>query len=85
MLREQHRLRIFENRVLKKIVGLKREDVTGEWKKLYNEELHELQSSPNNIWVSKYRRMKWAGHVSCVGQKGNVRRVSGKNLKGRDH
>jgi len=53
MLREQHKLRKFENRVLKKIVGLKGEEVTGGWRKMYNEKLHEMQSSPNNIWVSK--------------------------------
>jgi hypothetical protein len=52
-LREQRRLRVFENRVLRKIVGVKREEVKGDWRKLYNEELRELHSSPNNIWVSK--------------------------------
>ena len=53
ILREQHRPRKFENRVLKKIVGLKGEEETGDWRKMYNEKLHEFQSSPNNIWVSK--------------------------------
>jgi phosphoribosylaminoimidazole carboxylase (NCAIR synthetase) len=59
--REEHRLRVFENRVLTKIFVLKRGKVTEEWRRLHNE-LHDLSSSPNIIWVLKSRRMKWAGH-----------------------
>jgi hypothetical protein len=54
-LREEHRLRVFENRVLRRICGPKRDEVTGEWRKLHNEELHDLYCSPNNIGVIKAR------------------------------
>jgi hypothetical protein len=60
-LREEHRLRVFENVVLGKILGPKREQVTGDWRKLRNEEFHELYSSPNAIQVMKSWRMKWHG------------------------
>ena len=61
-LREEHRLRVFENRVLSKIFGGKRVEITGEWKKLHNSELHALYSSPNIIRDLKSRRLRWAGH-----------------------
>jgi hypothetical protein len=61
-LREEHRLKVFENRVLRRIFGPKRDDVTGEWRKLHNEELHNLYSSPNKIRMIKSRRMRWAGN-----------------------
>ena len=64
ILREEHRLRVFENRVLRRIFGPKRDGVTGEWRKLHNEELNDLYSSPNIVWVIKSRRMRWAGHVA---------------------
>jgi hypothetical protein len=67
-LREEHRLRVFENRVLKRIFGPKRDDVTGEWRKLHNEELHNLYSSPDNVRQVKSRRMTWAGHVARNGR-----------------
>jgi hypothetical protein len=60
-LREEHRLRVFENRVLRKIFGPKRDEVAGEWRRLHNEELYDLYSVPNIIWVMKSRRMSWAG------------------------
>jgi hypothetical protein len=60
---EEHRLRAFENRVLKKIFGLKKEEVTGRWRKLHNEEFHDLYSSPSIIKIIKLRRMRWADHV----------------------
>jgi hypothetical protein len=63
-----HRLRVFENRVLRRIFGPKREEVTGEWRKLYNEELHNLYSSPDIIRKIKSRRMRWTGHVACTGE-----------------
>jgi hypothetical protein len=67
-LREEHRLRVFENRVLRRIFGPKRDEVTGEWKKLLNEELHNLYSSPDIIRQVKSRRMRWVGHVARMGE-----------------
>jgi hypothetical protein len=67
-LREEHRLRRFENRVLRRISGPKRDEVTGGWRKLHNEELHTLYSSPSIIKVIKARRMILAGHVECMGE-----------------
>jgi hypothetical protein len=60
-LREEHRLRVFENRVLRRIFGPKRNEVPGEWRKLHNEELRDLYSSPSIIRIIKPRRMRWAG------------------------
>jgi hypothetical protein len=67
-LREEHRLRVFENGVLRRIFGPKRDEVTGEWRRLYNGELNDLYSSPNIIRVIKLRRMRWAGRVACLGE-----------------
>ncbi|KAJ4433939.1 hypothetical protein ANN_16258 [Periplaneta americana] len=74
-LREEHRLRVFENKVLKKIFGAKRDEVTGEWRKLHNTELHALYSSPDIIRNIKSRRLRWAGHVACMGESRNAYRV----------
>jgi len=67
-LREKHRLRVFKNRVLKKIFGSKTDEVTGEWRKLHNEELNDLYFSLNIIRVIKWRRMRWAVHVESMGR-----------------
>ena len=67
ILREERRLRVFENRVLRRIFGLKRDKVTGEWRKLHNEELNDPYSSANIIRVIKSRIMRWAGHVAHMG------------------
>ena len=67
---EERKLRVFENRVLRRIFGPKRDEVKGEWRKLHNEELHNLYSSPNIVRVIKSRRMRWAGHVALWGEKG---------------
>jgi hypothetical protein len=67
-LREERRLKVFENRVLRGIFGSKRDEVTGEWRKLHNEEIHDLYSSPNIVRVIKSRRMRWAGHADRMGR-----------------
>jgi hypothetical protein len=66
---------VFENRVLRRIFGPKRDGVTGGWRKLHNEELHNLYSSPSIIRIIKSRRMRWAGHVARMGEKRNVYRL----------
>ena len=65
-MREERKLRVFENRVLRRIFVPKRDEVTGEWRKLHNEELNDLYSSPNIVPVIKTRRMRLAGHVACM-------------------
>jgi hypothetical protein len=74
-LREEHRLRVFENRVLRRIFGPKRDKVTEEWRKLHNGELHNLYLSPDTVRQIKLRRMRWAGHVARMGEGRNVYRV----------
>jgi hypothetical protein len=59
---------MFENRVLRRMFGPKRDEVTGEWRILHNEELNDLYSSPTIVRVMKSRRMRWAGHVACMGE-----------------
>jgi hypothetical protein len=73
-LREEHRRRVFKNRVLRKIFGPKREE-DGSWRKLHNDELHDLYSSPNIVSVIKSRRMRWAGHVARMGEGRGIYRV----------
>ena len=81
-MREEHGVRMFENRVLRRIFGPKKDELTGEKRKLHNEELYDLYRSPNFIWIIKTRRMRWAGHVACIeGKKGEYRG----NLRERDH
>jgi hypothetical protein len=74
-VREEHKLRVFENKVLGRIFGPKRDGVTGGWRKLHNEELRNLYSSPNIIRIIKWRRMRWAGHVARMGEKRNMYRL----------
>ncbi|KAJ4444582.1 hypothetical protein ANN_06378 [Periplaneta americana] len=74
-LREEHGLRVFEKKVLRKIFGAKRDEVTGEWRKLHNTEMHALYSSPDIIRNIKSRRLRWAGHVASMGESRNAYRV----------
>jgi hypothetical protein len=74
-VREEHRLRVFENRVLRRIFGPKSDKVTGGWRKLHNEELHNLYSSPSIIRIIKSRKMRWARHVARMEEKRNVYRL----------
>jgi hypothetical protein len=80
-LRKEHRLRLFENRVLRKIFAPYRDEVTGDWRRLHNEELNDLYSSPNIIPVIKSRRIRWAGHVARMGD----RRIAYRVLVWRHH
>jgi hypothetical protein len=80
-LTEEHRLKVFENRVLRRIFGSKRDDMTGEWRKLHNDELNDLYSSPIIFRVIKSRRPKWAGHVTRMGERRGVYKVLVGNLK----
>jgi GH43 family beta-xylosidase len=84
-LREEHRLRVFENRVLRGIFGPRRDEVTGEWRKLHSGELHNLYSSPDIIRQTKSRRVRWAGHVARMGEGRYVHRVLVRKPKGKDH
>jgi len=74
-LREERRLKVFENRVLRRIFWSKREKVTGEWRRLRNEEINDLYCSPNITWVIKLWRMRWVGHVAHMGEKRGFYRV----------
>jgi hypothetical protein len=74
-LREEHRLRVFEDRALRRIFGPKTDEVTGGWRKLHNEELHNLNSSPSIIRMTKSTRMRWARHVARMGHKRNACRI----------
>jgi hypothetical protein len=79
-LREEHRLKVFENRDLRKIVGTKRDEVMGEWRKLHSWELQNLYSSPDIIRQMKSRRMWWVGHVACMGEERKCTRFWWENL-----
>jgi hypothetical protein len=67
-LREERRLRVFENRVLRRMFETKRDEVTVEWRQLHNEELHDPYSSPTILWMIKLGRMRWAGHVAQMAE-----------------
>jgi hypothetical protein len=88
ILREEHRLAVFEERVLRGIFGPKRDEMIGGWRKLHNEELHNLYSSPSIMRMIKSRRMRWPGHETRMGEKKNAYRIlvgkpEGKKLLGR--
>jgi len=72
---EESRLRVFEKSELKRIFGIKGDEVTGKWERQYNEELNDLYSSPNIIWVIKSRRMRWMGDVAYMGDRRSAYRV----------
>jgi uncharacterized membrane protein len=72
-LKEKHRVRVFENRLLWRIFGPKRDEVTGDWRKLHNEELHNLHSSPSIIRMIKSKMMIWAGHIARM-ERGGIRK-----------
>jgi len=74
-LQEERKLRVFENMVLRRIFGPRRDEITEEWRRLHNEELNDLYSSPNIVQVIKSRRMRWAGHVARMGEEKGVYRV----------
>ena len=74
-MREEHTLRVSENKVLRRIFGSERDKVTGEWRELHNEEINDLYRSPNIVQAIKSRRIRWAGHVACMG--GVERHVQG--------
>jgi hypothetical protein len=80
---EEHRLRVFENRVMRRIFGPKGNEVTGGWRKLHNEQLHNLYSLPSIIIMIKSRKMRWAGHVARMGAKRNAYRILVGKLEGK--
>ena len=83
-MREEHGLRVFGNRVLRRIFGPKRDEVTGEWRKLHNKELNDL-NSPNIVRELKLRRIGWAGHVACMGERKAFTGFWWGNLREGDH
>jgi hypothetical protein len=84
-LTEEHRLRVFENRGLRRIIGPKRDEIIGGWRKLHNEELHNLYFSSYIIRLIESREMRWAGHVASTGRTGMRIRYLWKSQKERDH
>jgi hypothetical protein len=82
-LREEHKLRVFENLALRRICGPKKDEVTGRWRKLHNEELHNLYFSPSIIRIMKLRKMRWAGHVARMGEKSHAFRLFMVKSKGK--
>jgi hypothetical protein len=84
-IKGEHRQRVFENRELRRIFGPKRDEVTGEWRKLHNKELHDLYSLPSIIRIIKSRRMRWAGHVARMGRRGTLIDYWRESQRERDH
>ena len=83
-LREERKLRVFENMVLRRIFGSRRDDVTGKWRRLHNEELNDLYCSPNIVRVIKSRRVRWAGHVARMGEERAVYKGLGVETGGKE-
>jgi hypothetical protein len=83
IVREKHRLKVFENRMLRRIFGPKGDEIIGDWRKLRNEDLHNLYSSPNIISMIKSRRMRWRGHVARTGEKMNTCKILVGKLEGK--
>ena len=81
-LRKNLGQRVLQNRVLRDVFWPKHNEVTEDWRKLHNEDLHDLYISPNIIWLIKWRRMRWAGHVAHMGEKRNICRVLVRKPKG---
>jgi hypothetical protein len=79
------KLSTFENQVLRRIFGPKKEEVLEGWRRLHNEKFHNLYTSPNIVRVIKTRRMRWEGHVACIEKIRNAYKILVENLKGRDH
>jgi hypothetical protein len=84
-LRDKHRLRAFEKRVLRRIFGPRRDEVTGGWRKLHNKEFRDLNSWPSIIRMVKLRRMRWEGHVAQIGSKGTRISYLWESKRERDH
>ena len=84
-LREERKLKVFENMVLRRIFGPRKDEVTGEWRRLHNEELNDLYSSPNIVRVIKSRRMRWVGHVARMGEERGCIGSWWENRRKRDH
>jgi hypothetical protein len=84
-LREEHRPRVFENKVLRRIFEPKRDEVTGRWRNLHNEDLRDSYSSPNIIRIIKSRKMRWAGHVARMGEKRSAYRLLVGMPEGKSH
>jgi hypothetical protein len=83
-LREEYRLNVFENRVLRRIFGPKMDEVTGGWRKLHNDELRDLYSSPSTIIIIKLRRIRWVGHGGTNGGEERRVQVTGTKSRGRE-
>jgi len=84
-LREERKLKLFENMVLRRIFGPRKDAVTEEWRRLHNEELSDLYSSPNTVRLIKWRRMRWTGHVAHMGEERGVYRVLVGKPEGKNH
>ena len=82
-MKDERRLGVFENMVLRRIFGPKRDGVTGEWRKLHNEELNDMYCSPNTVRMIKSRRVRWAGYVALMGERRGVYRVLMGRLEGK--